>query len=137
VEDCALDRSVARAAAMKLLYEWEMGGDGGEDTRLGLLEIPHQEPEADYMEALVAGVMGDREALDDLLKKYLVDWTIERVSRVDLSILRIGAYEIVNGIVPPGVAVNEAVELSRTYSTDKSGAFINGVLGNINRAENP
>ena len=130
-----MDRTGERAAAMKLLYEWEMGGAGGAETRRGLLEIPSEDAETQYMEDLVSGVVADVAGLDRAIEKYLVGWTLERVSKVDLSILRIGAYEILHQTVPPGVAVNEAVELSRAYSTDKSGAFINGVLGNLLRGE--
>lgn len=128
-----MDRTGARAAAMKLLYEWEMGGDGGEETRLGLLEIQPEEKEADYMNAIVEGVQREKDALDALISRYLVDWTMDRVRRVDLSILRLAAYEICYGGVPGGVAINEAVELARAYSTPEAGSFINGVLGNILR----
>lgn len=130
-----MDRTGERAAAMKLLYEWEMGGNGGEDTRLGLLEMSPDDRETQYMENLFEGVVEHKDELDLIIEKYLVGWTLDRVPRVDLSILRIGAYEILYKTVPPGVAVNEAVELSRTYSTDKSGAFINGVLGKLLRSE--
>lgn len=130
-----MDRTGERAAAMKLLYEWEMGGNGGEETRLGLLDIAPDDRETQYMESLVEEIIAHKDELDLMIEKYLVGWTLDRVPRVDLSILRIGAYEILYKTVPPGVAVNEAVELSRAYSTDKSGAFINGVLGNLLRAE--
>lgn len=130
-----MDRTQARAAALKLLYEWEMGGDGGQDTRLGLLDIQPDEREADYMEALVAGVMMKRNELDQAISKYLVSWTIDRLTRVDLTLLRIAAYEFLYGGIPGGIAANEAVELSREYSTEKAGAFINGVLGKLIRTE--
>ena len=128
-----MDRTGARAAAMKLLYEWEMGGDGGEDTRLGLLQIQPDENETEYMEAAVEGVKREKDALDALISRYLVDWSMDRVHKVDLSILRLGAYEICHRVVPGGVAVNEAVALAHAYSTPEAGAFINGVLGSLLR----
>ena len=62
------------------------------------------------------------------------DWSIERIARVDLAILRLAAYELLYmDDIPAAVTINEAVELSRRFSTEQSGAFINGVLGNLNR----
>ena len=128
-----MDRTGARAAAMKLLYEWEMGGDGGEDTRLGMLEIKPDEAESNYMEALVAGVREKCAELDGIVSKYAVGWKIERINRVDLSILRVAVYEITALELAPGVAVNEALELARAYSTPEAVSFINGVLGSLVR----
>ena len=128
-----MDRTGARAAAMKLLYEWEMGGGGGEDTRLGMLEIQPDEKETDYMEALVAGVQAHAPELDAQVSKYAVGWRLERINRVDLSILRMAIYEITVEKLPPAVAVNEALELARTYSTPEAVSFINGVLGSLLR----
>ncbi len=131
-----MDRSAARAAAMKLLYEWEMGGNGGEDTRLGLLEIQPGEEEADYMEETVLGVQQHVQEIDGQIEKYAIGWPISRINRVDLSILRLGIYEIAYGTgVPGGVAVNEAVELAKTFSGPESGSFVNGVLGSFLRAQ--
>ena len=129
-----MDRTGARAAAMKLLYEWEMGGDGGEDTRLGMLELEPDEKEADYMDELVSGVQQSAAALDEIIAKYAVGWRVERINRVDLSILRVAVYEITEKKVAPAVAVNEAVELARTYSTPEAATFINGVLGGLVRS---
>ncbi|MBO4298129.1 MAG: transcription antitermination factor NusB [Clostridia bacterium] len=128
-----MDRTGARAAAMKLLYEWEMGGEGGEDTRLGMLDIQPDENEADYMDALVEGVRAHAAELDALVSKYAVGWRLERINRVDLSILRVAIYEISFEKLAPAVAVNEALELARTYSTPEAVSFINGVLGSLLR----
>ena len=129
-----MDRKTARAQAMKLIYEWEMGGDGGEDTRFELLEIKHGEPEEDFMNLLAEGVKDHVEALDQQLVPYLRGWTLDRLTRVDLAILRIAAYELNYTKTPVGIVVNEAVELANLYSTDKAGAFVNGVLGNLARS---
>ena len=128
-----MDRTEARAAAMKLLYEWEMGGDGGEETRLGMLEIKPGENEADYMEKLVSGVQAHVDELDAAVSKYAVGWRTERISRVDLCILRVAIYELTVEKLPPAVAVNEALELARAYSTPEAVPFINGVLGSLLR----
>ena len=124
-----MDRTGARAAAMKLIYEWEMGGDGGEETRQDLLEIRPDEKERDYMEQLVAGVQEHAADIDAEVSKYAVGWKIERISRVDLAIMRLALYEIKYASQPAGVAVNEALELAKAYSTPEAVPFVNGVLG--------
>lgn len=128
-----MDRKVARAHAMKLIYEWEMGGDGGEDTRLNLLGVAPGERESEYMNQMVEGVMLHQAELDARIAKHLRGWTIERLARVDLAILRLGAFELKLGEVPAGIVINEAVELANQFSTDKAGPFINGVLGSLSR----
>ena len=70
-----------------------------------------------------------------LIAKHLIRWTIDRLARVDLAILRLAAYEIFyRDDIPDAVAVNEAVELSHRFSTEEAGPFINGVLGNLLRS---
>ena len=129
-----MDRTMARAQAMKLIYEWEMGGDGGEETRLNLLEVKPNEQEADFMNRMFEGVVANVEAIDARLTPFLRGWTIDRVTRVDLAILRLAAHELMLGETPRGVVINEAVELANQYSTDKAGGFVNGVLGNLARS---
>ena len=129
-----MDRRVARAHAMKLIYEWEMGGDGGEETRLNLLEVQPGEAESDYMNGMFEGVVARAGEIDRLISEFARGWTIERSTRVDLAILRLGTYELLLGEVPSSVVISEAVSLANTYSTEKAASFINGVLGNLSRA---
>lgn len=129
-----MNRSDARAAAMKLIYEWEMGGDGGDETVSGILEISPDDPGFAYSRRLFDGVTQNAAALDERIATFAVGWKLDRITRVDLAILRLAAFELQLGEVPPAVVVSEAVELSRIYSTDKAGAFINGVLGGMLRA---
>lgn len=130
-----MDRKIARAHAMKLIYEWEMGGDGGEETRMNLLGVEPGEQEAAFMNRMFEGVVVNEEKLDAEIAAHLRGWSLERVSKVDLAILRLGAYELMLGEVPAGVVINEAVELANQYSTEKAGSFVNGVLGSLSRAE--
>ena len=129
-----MDRTAARAAAMKLVFEWEMGGNGGEDTVFGLLEIPKDDAEIDYVDEVVEGVKPRQAEIDEWIAQFAHGWSLERKNRVDLAILRVAVFEILAGQVPEPVVVNEAVELSKQYSTERSPAFINGVLGSIRRA---
>lgn len=130
-----MDRKIARAHAMKLIYEWEMGGDGGEDTRMNLLGVEPGEREVEFMNRMFEGVVVNEEKLDAGISAHLRGWTLERISKVDLAILRLGAYELMLGEIPAGIVINEAVELANQYSSEKAGSFINGVLGSLSRAE--
>ena len=131
-----MKRSDARECAMKLVYEWEMGGDGGEDTRLNLLEIQPDDENKPYVDELVAGVQAHADEVDRLISAHAIGWSLERITRVDLAILRLAAYEMKFGGTPSAVAIDEAVEMAKKYSTEKAGTFINGVLGAIMRSEN-
>ncbi|MBQ8087279.1 MAG: transcription antitermination factor NusB [Clostridia bacterium] len=130
-----MNRRTAREDAVKLIYEMEMGGDGGEDTRFGVLEIDPNEEEADYVERLYQGVTENVDQIDAILSDHLTGWTIERISKVDLAVLRGAAYELKYVGLPASVVINEAVEIVDRYSTDKARAFVNGVLGALSRAE--
>ncbi len=129
-----MNRTEARAAAMKLIYEWDMGGDGGDDTLTEILELLPGEREYDYMQSMFEGVKENADKLDAEIEKHAVGWRLDRLMRVDLAILRLGAYELMLDKEPSAAVINEAVELAHTYSTDKASAFINGVLGSLSRA---
>jgi len=129
-----LDRTQARTAAMQLIYEKEMGGDGGIDTRIGLLEINEEDKNAKYVDELFDVVQANLAAIDEKIASYLRSgWRLDRLSRVDLCILRLGVAEMLYMATPAAVAINEAIELSRKFSTDEIGSFINGVLGSVSR----
>ena len=85
-----------------------------------------------YSVDLVEGVLAERSRIDEVLSTHAHGWTLERMPAVDRALLRIGAWEILyNDDVPDAVAVDEAVELARTLSTDESPTFVNGLLGRI------
>ena len=131
-----MDRRNARACAMKLIYEWDMGGEGGAATLTGLLEIAPDEKETDFMNLLVDAVKEHAQEIDEEITSRLTDgWELDRVSKVDLAILRVAFAELKYLNNPKGVVINEAVELASQYSADKSGAFINGLLGAAVRSE--
>ena len=90
---------------------------------------------AAYIERVVWGVFDRQAQLDGVIEKFLRDWDISRISKVDLAIMRLSIYEMLcEPDVPLGTAVNEAVEIANEYGTDDSPGFINGVLGNVSRS---
>ena len=142
-------RITARAAVMQMIYEHLAGGEGGEETLQmvydelrkdgvpGVDEIRPTEPgEADraYISRILDGVLSHVTELDEKISAASVNWSLERIAKVDLTILRLATYEILyEDDVPGSVAINEAVELANRYSEPSSGRFINGVLGTILR----
>ena len=126
-------RKSARAAAVQMVYENMLGGDGGEETLRGLIEFTPEEGDEEYISSLVQGVEEHAGELDADIEKCLKGWTLDRISRVDLCILRVALCEMKHMALPPAVAINEALELARAYSTPEAVTFINGVLGNIAR----
>lgn len=142
-------RITARAAVMQMIYEHLAGGEGGEETLQmvydelrkdgvpGVDEIRPTEPgKADraYISRILDGVLSHVTELDEKISAASVNWSLERIAKVDLTILRLATYEILyEDDVPGSVAINEAVELANRYSEPSSGRFINGVLGTILR----
>lgn len=130
-----MTRREARCAAVQLIYENMLGGEGGDDTIFGLLELKEAEPELDFARELAAGVVSNAATLDELIRPHLVDWTIDRLAKVDLAILRLALYEITKiDSIPTSVSINEAVDLAREFSSLESSAFINAALGSCVRA---
>lgn len=123
-------RREARERALALLYEAETKGSRGDEV-LDTQPIEVEEYAAD----VVSGVADHQAALDELIASYAKGWALDRMPRLDLTILRMAAYELLHRPdVPANVAINEAVELAKRYSTDDSGRFVNGVLAAISAA---
>jgi len=92
------------------------------------------DPQTDeFARQLLFGVLEHKVAIDELLVKFLKGWQVDRLSRVDRQILRLATYEMVyqSEVVPPKVALNEAIELAKYFGTDESGKFVNGVLAKL------
>ncbi|MCL2387701.1 MAG: transcription antitermination factor NusB [Defluviitaleaceae bacterium] len=90
--------------------------------------------DAEYIDRAFWGVFDRLAELDQVIENFLRDWTIDRINKVDLALMRLSIYEMLcEKDVPMGAAVNEAVELAKEYGADESPAFINGVLGSIAR----
>lgn len=128
-----MGRRTARELAFKLLFQMELQKNGLDEQ----IEIFFEENEAEnkqkeYIIDVVTGTRNKIAEIDKIVAKHLKGWTIGRLSKTDLSILRLAVYEILNRQdIPRNVSINEAVELAKTYGSEESAAFINGVLGQV------
>jgi len=134
------NRHLSRSIAMQCLYEWDFRG-GKNDEVDEILDKNIQEfgPGIDddsFVRGLVKNTVTNRDKIDPLIEKCAPEWPLDQVTIVDRNILRLGIYELLFGNyeeVPPKVAINEAIELAKTFGGESSGRFINGVLGTIYR----
>ncbi len=145
-----MSRITARAAVMQLIFEKVSGGQGGEESLLmvydelrqdgvpGVDKVRAGEPNAQdraYITQVFEGVLRDMEDLDSRIEGASKGWALDRMSLVDLTILRMAVWELLNEKdVPPSVAISEALELTERYSDPEDKSFVNGVLGTIQRS---
>lgn len=130
-------RRRAREVALQMLFQSEMSGASPRETvelyRACFAEGPF--PDA-FSIALFEAVMARRDNVDTIIERSSENWRIDRMSRVDRNILRIGVHEITSGEdVPVKVAINEAVELAKRFGTHESASFVNGILDRVARDE--
>lgn len=123
-----------RVAAMQFLYMREVNrGDRISDALEAFYET--KDNPRDYYrftEELVAGVEAHQAEIDKIIKECATNWTLERIARVDLAILRLAIFELLHREdIPPIVSINEAIDLAKTFSSGESRRFINGVLDNV------
>lgn len=118
---------------MQLVFEQLFGGEGETETLVDLIDYAPGESDRQYIDMVVAGVKEHAADLDSEIAVCLRGWTIQRLSRVDLAILRLSVFEMKYAGLPVAVSINEAVELTRKYSSETSCSFVNGVLGTISR----
>lgn len=112
--------------------EEDINGILGEKKEIDKERIDLDEVDLEYLIHTLKGVQENIEVLDEHIEKYLKNWTLNRLAKVDLAILRLCSYEILfSNEVPNNVAINEAVELAKKYGDDKSPAFINAILDKI------
>lgn len=126
-------RPFAREAAMQLIFEQLFGGAGTAETLVDLIDYTPNDSDKEYINTVVSGVKEHAAEIDAEIASCLRGWTIERLSRVDLAILRLAVFEMQYMELAAAVAINEAVELTRKYSNETSCSFVNGVLGTISR----
>ncbi|GEB96087.1 MULTISPECIES: transcription antitermination factor NusB [Microbacterium] len=132
-------RSKARKRALDILYQSDVRGDDLAVTLAAEAKRAAAEPAREaswlYAREIVDGVIDARDEIDEQIVTNARDWKLERMPAVDRAILRIGVWELLhNDEVPTAVAIDEAVELAKEFSTDDSGSFVHGVLARIARA---
>lgn len=133
-----MTRRNARELVMQMLYEGYFH-DEAERERIIYDKIREMDAEEkrknkamiEFIESLYFGVNEHLEEIDTLIEKNAINWSFARIAKVDLSILRLAIYELKYTDVPQKVAINEAVELAKIYSTEKSPRFVNGLLGSV------
>ncbi|MBU3942877.1 transcription antitermination factor NusB [Patescibacteria group bacterium] len=131
-------RHLSRSIAMQSLYEWDFTGKKKEDldkiVEKNIIEFGPGLEDKDFIWELVRGVIKKISSIDKIIEKAAPEWPIDQITIVDRNVLRIGLYELLYGNkedVPPKVAINEAIELAKTFGGESSGKFINGVLGTV------
>lgn len=131
-----MTRKEARNQAFVLIFEKSINNDSLEDIIEAARECrDFLEDEDGYTLKVFKGVFENLEEIDDTISKNLTGWTINRISRVSLAVLRLAIYEIMfMEDIPNAVSVDEAVELCKTYSVQDDAAFVNGVLGTVVRS---
>lgn len=138
----ASNRHLGRIVALQTVYEYDFRAKAG-DFEVDLGEIRERNLERykdeiqdkDFVKTTVEGVIEHRKMLDEKLQPIAPEWPLSQISRIDHAILRLGLYELLHcgDNVPPKVAINEAVELAKSFGSDNSSKFINGVLGTAYR----
>ena len=126
-------RHHARELALKVLFQLEGSSDDPEEVlRYHASENGASEEITDFARQLTRGVLDNREKLDAILSAASEHWKLEQMAKVDRVILRIAVYEIaIDRKVPTKAAINESIELAKTFSGDDAGRFVNGILGRV------
>ena len=120
-----------RTAAFRFLYQWEINPPEDIENELNefLQKLEKNEGYFSYAIELVDGILNKLEQVDTLINELVANWEFSRIAKTDLAILRLGIYEILYRLdVPPVVAIDEALEISKDFSSDNSRKFLNGVL---------
>lgn len=125
------NRTELREIIMKVLYQVNILQDTNLEYNIEDLIKEQLEVENDFVNTTVNGIIKNQKDINDIANKYLKDWTIDRLNKVDQSILSIGIYELSYTDTPSIVAINEAIELSKKYSDEAVTKMINGVLDSI------
>ena len=127
-----MKRKRSREIAMELLFSMEISKNSYEETIECFVEdyeMDLKTIDLEYITEVMTSVVDHKEEIDEIIKNSLINWTIDRVSKVNLTIVRLAISEMLYiNDVPEVVAINEAIELTKKYSDDKSVSFVNGAL---------
>ncbi len=134
-----MGRRASREMAMKLLYQLEFQKDSiDEQKKLFFQENMISGKDQVYISDVVEGVNKNKDYISNLIEVHSKGWKISRISKVDISIMRLSIYEICfRDDIPYSVSVNEAVELAKKYSNEDAGSFVNGILSKITGGDHP
>ena len=126
-------RRKARELALQFLYSWDIaGGDPADIPASFEVFTAEDEVMPPYARGLIRATIEKKAELDGLIARYCANWDLERIAVVDRNVLRLALCEMLHGKdVPPIVAINEAVDIAKKYSTVESGGFVNGILDRI------
>lgn len=132
------NRHLGRTIIMQSFYQWDFKGKDTAELQQALeCNLAEFAPEFDdvaFVENTANGMVTNLPAIDALITQYAPQWPLEQITLVDRNVLRIGVYELkMNPEIPARVAINEAIELAKTFGGESSGKFVNGVLGAIYR----
>ena len=127
-----MKRREAREKALQALFQIDMSGIPPEDALRNVLKEGQSD---DFLHGLIIGAATNLKEIDEEISRHLQKWSIDRLGKVDLNVLRIGTYELKFTEVPPNVAINEAIEVAKTFGDEKSGQFVNGILSKIKGEE--
>jgi transcription antitermination protein NusB len=133
-------RRKAREVALQLLYQLDVQGEGNPEAHLTEFWTRHpvDREVREFGEILIRGTKLHEPKIDELISQYAENWELERMAVVDRNILRQGVFEILwMEDVPPKVAINEALEVAKKFSTQESSRFINGILDRIHKELRP
>ena len=125
------NRSELREIIMKIIYQVNILEDANLEYDLNELIKEQLEVENDFINESVNGILEHREKINTLANKYLKEWTMDRLNKVDQAIISLGIYELMYTDTPSIVSINEAIELSKKYSDDAVTKMINGILDKI------
>ena len=125
------NRSELREIIMKIIYQVNILEDANLEYDLNELIKEQLEVENDFINESVNGILEHREKINTLANKYLKEWTMDRLNKVDQAIISLGIYELMYTDTPSIVSINEAIELSKKYSDDAVTKIINGILDKI------
>jgi N utilization substance protein B len=137
-----ISRHLARIIAIQSLYEWDFRGGQEKDIEkiiehnlAQFTKNPEEDKEGiEFAVGLVVNTIKKRDKIDPIIEKCAPEWPLEQITTVDRNVLRLGIYELMFSDykeTPPKVAINEAIELAKTFGGENSGRFVNGVLGTV------
>ena len=126
------ERRKGREIALQALYQMEITREESEQALASFAERSEASPAAkSFALELVRGVLAERAAIDALIAEASENWRVERLSRIDLNVIRVAVYELRSMNLPLEIAINEAVEVAKRFGSGESTAFVNGVLDQI------